>query len=222
MRTTIIAILLLGFTLSLNAQVDTTGIVIIEEPKKEKKKAEFGLEGHYGYADLYRSDDNRFKPIGPQRSENWSAGIVQRSTWRYYEIRVGFSFVNKGGIELFDTPTLGLVESNVQLSYFVLKAQPIILKYTYGDFFVHAGGGFYAGYLLTSDISVGTKEYEAGTSLLSDYELDPFDYGPVLSGGIGYGPINVVIEYQAGLFNIDNNIDTTKNQFLSAGLIIWI
>ena len=222
MRTTFITFLLCSFCLCISAQTDTTEMLIIEEPEKKIKKREFGIEGLYGYADLYRSDDNRFNPIGPNRLENWSAGVVQRSTWKYYEIRVGFSYVNKGGVELFNTPTYGLVESNVQLGYFVLKAQPIILKYTYGNFFVHAGGGFYAGYLLTSDISVGNIEYEAGTSLLSDYELDPLDYGPVLSGGIGYGPINLVVEYQAGLFNIDNNIDTTKNQFLSAGLIIWI
>lgn len=191
-----------------------------QETNKSVKSGEFGLEFSYGYTDLYRLDENRFKPIGPNRKKTWLAGFELRNNWKFYEIRVGAHYVEKGGIELFDTFTDGQIESDLSLSYVGLKILPVNLKFSHkSKLFAHIGAGGYGAYLVKYSLLLNSEEIQQGSL---GYELDPVDYGIVIEGGLGWGPINIIGTLQTGLFNIDQQTDDVKNQLLTIGLVLWM
>ncbi|MEM6380490.1 MAG: hypothetical protein AAF705_20060, partial [Bacteroidota bacterium] len=124
----------------------------------------------------------------------------------------------QGGKETFDTFTDGIVESDVSLSYLGLRLLPLNLRFQKTRFYVHGGVGVYGSVLLQTEIKVNDQIFEESPL----QELSPFDYGPVLCIGVGYGKFNLVCNHQVGLEAVDATIGTARNQLLSLGLNIWL
>lgn len=189
-----------------------------EETPLKIRRGDVAIFGAIGKADFYRSVDDRFRPIGPNYQSAWMTGISLRGGKKVYEVRLDAYFAQQGGKELFDTFTDGVVESDVSLSYLGLRAQPINLRFQKQRFYVHAGAGAYGTVLLQSEIKVNDRPFE----ITNTQELTPFDYGLVLSAGIGYGKFNLVGHFQAGYQSIEETASNTKNHLLSLGLNIWL
>lgn len=189
-----------------------------EETPLKIRRGDVAIFGAIGTADFYRSPNDRFRPIGPNAQEAWMAGISIRGGKKVYEVRLDAYFAQQGGKELFDTFTDGIVESDVSLSYLGLRAQPINFRYQKHRFYVHAGAGAYGTVLLQSEISVDGRPFE----ITNTQELSPFDYGLVLSTGLGYGKFNLVGHFQAGYQSIDETASNARNHLLSLGLNIWL
>ncbi|GAB5554878.1 MAG: hypothetical protein Sapg2KO_44690 [Saprospiraceae bacterium] len=189
-----------------------------EETPLAIRRGDVAVFGAIGRADFYRSPKDRFKPFGPLHQNAWMAGISLRTGKKLYELRLDAYFAQQGGKERFETFTDGLVESDVSLSYLGLRLQPLNLRYQKERFYVHTGLGGYGSVLLQSEIKVNDKIFEE-TPL---QELSPFDFGLVLSAGVGYGKFNLVLHYQVGYQAIEETESTARNQLLTLGLNIWL
>lgn len=182
------------------------------------RRGDVAIFGAIGQADFYRTVDNRFRPIGPSAQDAWMAGISLRGGKKVYEVRADVYFAKQGGRELFDTFTDGVVESDVSLTYLGLRVQPINLRFQKERFYTHVGAGAYAAVLLQSEIKVNDRRFD----LNNTEEWTPFDYGLVLSAGVGYGKFNLVGHFQAGYQAIEETSSNTRNHLLSLGLNIWL
>lgn len=189
-----------------------------EETPLAIRRGDIAVFGGIGRADFYRSDKDRFKPFGPNYQNAWITGISIRTGKKVYELRIDAYFAQQGGKESFETFRDGLVASDVSLSYLGLRLQPLNLRFQKERFFVHTGIGGYGSVLLQSEIKVNDETFEE-TPL---QELSPFDYGLVLSAGVGYGKFNLVLHYQVGFQAIEETESTARNQLLSLGLNIWL
>lgn len=218
----------IGFGNSLTSQVDTlleyqtTDSLDADSVKNKKppmRRGEISPFYAFGQSDFYRSTDDRFGPLGGVRKSAWMAGLSLRGGARWYEARVDLFYAQQGGVELINSLTDGQVMSEVDLTYLGFRAQPLNIRIQTGKFYVHAGGGGYLSVLLSNQVTINNRLFESGPLT---YEFNSYDFGFLLSAGIGFGPINVIGSFQTGQQAIDMQNEEIKNHLLTLGFNIWL
>lgn len=221
-------VMVIGLVSSLNTQVDTLlayqtiDSLVVDSVKKKKppmRRGEISPLYAFGQSDFYRSTDDRFGPLGGVRKSAWMAGLSLRGGKRWYEARVDLFYAQQGGVELINSLTDGEVMSEVDLTYLGFRAQPLNIRIQTGKFYVHAGGGGYLSVLLSDQVTINNRLFESGPQT---YEFNPYDFGFLLSAGIGFGPINVIGSFQTGQQAIDMQNEEIKNHLITLGFNIWL